>query len=141
MLSYTNDYRRIKLPYQLNELEPVIYFQTMQNHYIILHKNYEDKLNEILQRFELNEKFSSLKNLMENLEKVPIELREDVRFFGGGLINHNFFFTHLGKFHPNNNTEGIINHNLLKKIQKNFSNLERLKKELIKNSLKIPGSG
>src|SRR4051812_23608192 len=133
-----NNYQRIKLPYELNDLEPIINFRTMYYHYSVLHKNYEIKLNDALRGSELQENFPTLKGLMENLEKLPIELRDDIRFFGGGLINHNFFFTHLAKFKLDHNLEEKINPVLLNLIQKKFSSLqgnlsglEKLKRELI----------
>src|SRR6185437_13600444 len=91
-------YQRIKLPYDLNELKPIIYFKTMYYHYSVLHKNYEVKLNETLQGTGLEKQFPTLEELMENLEQLPEKIKDDVRFFGGGLINHNFFFAHLAKF-------------------------------------------
>ena len=133
------NYTRIKLPYNLNELEPIVYFKTMYYHYEILHKNYELKLAETIQGTEIEKTFLSLEKLMENLDKLPTELQEDVRFFGGGLINHNFFFTHLSKM--SKNSEKNITPELVKNIEKNFTNFENLKKELVKNSLKVRGSG
>src|SRR4051794_4433295 len=92
-----NAYERIKLPYELNGLEPIISFKTMKYHYGVLHENYRIKLEETLKGAEIEKKFLPLEKLVEkeNLDKLPDELREDVRFFGGGLINHNFFFIHL----------------------------------------------
>jgi Fe-Mn family superoxide dismutase len=136
-----NNYQRIKLPYELNDLEPIVNFKTMYYHYSILHKNYEIKLTESLRGSDLQENFSTLEKLLENLEKLPAELKDDVRFFGGGLINHNFFFNHLTKFSPDHNYEEKINLFLLKNIQEKFFSLERLKKELIKSALKVRGSG
>ena len=51
-----NNYQRIKLSYELNDLEPIINFKTMYYHYSILHKNYEIKLNDILRESGLQEK-------------------------------------------------------------------------------------
>ncbi|KLL04529.1 MAG: superoxide dismutase [Mycoplasmataceae bacterium RV_VA103A] len=139
-----NNYQRIKLPYELNELEWVISFKTMYYHYNILHKNYEVKLLETLRGTEIPEQFPTLENLMENLEKFPEEIKNDVRFFGGGLINHNFFFSHLVKFESEQKererTEKI-SPDLLNLIQEKFGSLEKLKKELVKSALKVRGSG
>ncbi|CFW93054.1 Superoxide dismutase [Mn/Fe] [endosymbiont DhMRE of Dentiscutata heterogama] len=139
-----NNYQRIKLPYELNELEWVISFKTMYYHYNILHKNYEVKLLETLRGTEIMEQFPTLENLMENLAQLPEEIKDDVRFFGGGLINHNFFFAHLTKFKPEQKererTEKI-SPDLLNLIQEKFGSLEKLKKELVKSALKVRGSG
>src|SRR4051812_116223 len=120
------NYKRIKLPYNLNELEPVVYFKTMYYHYEVLHKNYELKLAETIKGTDIEKNFSSLESLMGNLDKLPTELQEEVRFFGGGLINHNFFFTHLTKM--SKNPEKDINQELIKNIEKYFTNFENLKK-------------
>ena len=113
-------YKRIELPYEASGLQPIISSQTMYYHYEILHKNYEIKLNETLQEFKLEKNFSSLEKLMESLAELPTELKEDVRFFGGGLINHNFFFAHLTKI--DEKAEQKINPSLLKLIEKKFDN-------------------
>ncbi|CAG8449627.1 7714_t:CDS:2 [Cetraspora pellucida] len=85
------------------------------------------------------EQFPTLENLMENLVQLPEEIKNDVRFFGGGLINHNFFFAHLTKFESEQKererTEKI-SPDLLNLIQEKFGSLEKLKKELVKSALK-----
>jgi Fe-Mn family superoxide dismutase len=131
-------YKRIKLPYELNDLEPYVYFKTMYYHYEILHKNYEVKLDETLCGTGIEKQFDSLEELMENLENLPADVKNDVRFFGGGLINHNFFFTHLIK---KDNSEKKISSELLNAINNEFDNLDNLKNRLLKNALKIRGSG
>ena len=116
----------------------------MYYHYNILHKNYEIKLLETLRGTEIMEQFLTLENLMENLAQLPEEIKDDVRFFGGGLINHNFFFAHLAKFKSEpeaRELEGKINPDLLNLIQEKFGNLEKFKKELVKSALKVRGSG
>ena len=131
-------YKRIKLPYELNDLEPYVYFKTMYYHYEILHKNYEVKLAETLRGTGIEKQFNTLEELMKNLENLPEEIKEDVRFFGGGLINHNFFFTHLIK---KDNLEEKMSGKLLAAINRGFGNLDNLKKRLLENALKIRGSG
>ena len=90
----------------------------MKYHYGILHKNYEIKLEEALKGPRVEKQFPSLENLLENLDKLPDELREDVRFFGGGLINHNFFFIHLTEM--SKSSEKNISQGLLEIIEKKF---------------------
>lgn len=150
-----NKYQRTKLPYELNDLEPIVSYQTMYWHYNFFHRNYELKLNEILVGTEIEKKYPNLENLMVNLNELPEEVKEEVRFFGGGLINHNFFFLHLTK--PNSlSAQAPVDPKLLNLIQKflqsrnllentlslqNLSPLEILKKELVKEALKVRGSG
>jgi len=124
----------------------------MHYHYNILHKNYELKLletlrgREIEEESEIEKQFPTLEELMENLEQLPEKIKDDVRFFGGGLINHNFFFAHLAKFDPKrkeHELEEKISPVLLNFIQehKEFSDLEKLKKKLLESALKVKGSG
>lgn len=150
-----NKYQRVNLPYELNDLEPIVSYQTMYWHYNFFHRNYEIKLNEILAGTEIEKKYSSLEDLMINLNKLPTELKEEVRFFGGGLINHNFFFRNLTK--PNSPAaQTPVDPKLLNLIQEflqsqnrltnvlslqDLSPLEKLKKELVKEALKVRGSG
>ena len=131
-------YKRIELPYELNDLEWVISFKTMYYHYEILHKNYEVKLDETLRGTRIEKQFDSLEELMENLENLSADIKNDVRFFGGGLINHNFFFAHLIK---KDNLEKKISSELLNAINNEFSNLDNLKEKLLESTLKIRGSG
>ena len=110
-----NKYPRIKLPYELNDLEPIISYQTMYWHYHFLHRNYELKLNEVLTGTETAKNYPTLENLMANWAKLSPELKEKVRFFGGGLINHNFFFQNLAK--PNSDsTKSQLDQKLLSLI-------------------------
>ncbi|CAG8456962.1 27256_t:CDS:2 [Gigaspora margarita] len=114
----------------------------MYYHYNILHKNYEVKLLETLQGTEITEQFPTLEKLLENLEQLPKEIKNDVRFFGGGLINHNFFFLHLAPFKSDRKeyeAEEKISLTLLNLIQEKFTNLEKLKKELVKSALRVRG--
>src|SRR5438105_502794 len=147
-----NAYQRIELKkfYELNDLENIISFKTMHYHYNILHKNYEVKLLETLrgrkieEESEIEKQFPTLEELMRNLEQLPEEVKNDVRFFGGGLINHNFFFAHLAKFEPNrkeHELEDKISPLLLNLIQEKFTDLKELKKRLVKSALKIKGNG
>jgi len=64
-------YRRIELPYKLEGLEPIISSQTMYYHYEVLHKNYEIKLNEVLRGTGIEQQYSSLEELMKNVEQLP----------------------------------------------------------------------
>ena len=134
-----NCFKRIELEYTLEHLEPIISSQTMYYHYEVLHKNYEVKLAEILQGTEVKKNFPSLENLMQNLDKLPSNLRPDVQFFGGGVINHNFFFSHLTKAKDRNERE--ISSELVNLIKNKFASLENLMKELVNSALKVRGSG
>jgi len=132
-------YQKIELPYGLNELEPFFSRENLHYHYNVLHDNYEKKLNETLERLPSFsfKRYPNLRDLLKSLEimDIPENIRKDINFFGGGLINHDFFFSLLAK---NND---FVNQNLLRAIVDNFGSLENLKSELIESALKIRGSG
>src|SRR4051794_3872702 len=155
-MSTKKKYQRIEeLPYKLNELEPILSYNTMNWHYNFLHLNYEIKLDEVLRGIEVEKDYPRLENLLTNLNRLPAELKEEVRFFGGGLLNHNFFFQHLAR--PNSPlTQPKVNEELLSLTEQflqkknllgntlslqDFSPFEKLKRELVKSALKIRGSG
>nr|CAG8442452.1 7933_t:CDS:2 [Entrophospora candida] len=79
------EYKRIELPYGLNDLEHIISYETMRYHYVILHKNYEDKLLKTLRGIKIKDKskteedFPTLIKLLENLEILPEEINKDDR--------------------------------------------------------------
>jgi len=99
-------YQRINLVkefYPLNALEPHISKEIMDDHYNGNHKLYEENLNLVLsqlaenQKKELRENYANLEKLLQNLENLPFSpsVKAKIRFYGGGLINHNLFFSHL----------------------------------------------
>ena len=111
-------FRRIELPYKLNHLEPFISQGTMNLHYNFHHKVYENNLNEALEKFPNLWKANSLEDLISKVDDLPLELRKSVRDFGGGLLNHNFFFSIL--INNDNSDEKFIDSRLFKQIEKDF---------------------
>ncbi|CAI2162061.1 11673_t:CDS:2 [Funneliformis geosporum] len=90
----------------------------MYYHYEILHANYETKLNEVLRGSKLDEQFPTLEELMENLENLPADIKNE-----------------------KDNQEKKISSELLNAINNKFGNLDNLKKRLLESALKIRGSG
>src|SRR4051812_37894502 len=116
-------FKRIQLPYALNSLEPYISRDTMDNHYNILHRAYEENLNKVWESIgDSKQKYSDLKEILRNLEQLPPEVREEIRYQGGGLINHNFFFSLLAL------KKNQVSPQFLKDVYRDFGNLENLKR-------------
>ena len=127
-------------------MEPYISEEIMNDHYNGNHKAYEENLNLILANLEENTKTSIKKNFphlpqllknIENYEKLPVspQVKAGIRFYGGGLTNHNFFFNHLA---PQNipsierETNERVEKNFLQALHSSgFIGLDGLKKELI----------
>lgn len=81
------------LPYAYDALEPYIDAQTMIIHHTKHHQAYIDNLNGALAKhpeIELN-----LEGFLKNLDNVPADIRNVVRNNGGGVYNHNLFWTVL----------------------------------------------
>ena len=81
------------LPYAYDALEPYIDAQTMIIHHTKHHQAYIDNLNGALAKhpeIELN-----LEGLLKKLDNVPADIRNVVRNNGGGVYNHNLFWTVL----------------------------------------------
>lgn len=84
------------LPYAFEALEPHFDAATMQLHHDKHHQTYVDKLNEALKD---NPELAALsvEQLMRELNStVPEALRTKVKNFGGGHVNHSFFWQILG---------------------------------------------
>ena len=127
-------YKLNKLPYLYQDLEPYISTHTMGLHYHKHAENYLNKLNQILT--QNNYKFNyQLNELLFHLEEFPQEVQEDILFNLGGVINHNLYFSSIGK--DKNKPEGLFKSYLESKYQ----NLENFFQKLKEKALKLKGSG
>src|SRR5690242_1762179 len=83
------------LPYDYKALEPYIDEETMHLHHDKHHATYVKNVNDALAGKDefLN---MSPEELMQNLDKVPDDVRMKVRNNGGGHINHSFFWESMG---------------------------------------------
>lgn len=80
------------LPYTYDALEPFIDAETMQLHHNKHLKAYVDKLNQALEAYPKYQLWT-LKRLLCSIHLLPIELQNNIRNNGGGVYNHNFFFS------------------------------------------------
>lgn len=142
-----------KLPYSYDVLEPYISEETMKYHYDKYHRGYLKSLKEVLDKHpkvftsynyetmgELNRlliNYCKLEDICEDKENCNVKkLQSNVRQFGGGLINHNFFFSILGKNKPFTSESQIG-----KEIIARFDSYEKFSKGIINTALEIFGSG
>lgn len=91
------EYKKIILSYQTNALEPYISEIIMSDHYNFNHTAYQNKLNEVIKNLPQVEKYPTVEDLLKNLTKLTKEIRQKVINFGGGLYNHDLFFSLLKK--------------------------------------------
>ena len=89
-------YKRIKLPYTYDSLEPYLDARTVEIHYTKHHAAYEANFNKGLE----GTKYYDMDNVLEVMSvynEIPEELKPVVAKQGGGLVNHNFFFNQFRK--------------------------------------------
>ncbi len=80
------------LPYGYDALEPHVDAQTMQIHHGKHHNAYVTKLNDAVSGLpDLEAK--TVKDLVADLNSVPMEIRPAVRNNGGGHANHSLFWS------------------------------------------------
>src|SRR5579859_4563887 len=79
------------LPYDYSALEPFIDEETMHLHHDKHHQAYVDNLNKALEGHD-DLLQMEVEELLQNLDKVPEEIRVKVRNNGGGHMNHTLFW-------------------------------------------------
>lgn len=129
-------YKRIELPYDFNSLEPYIDEATMKTHYGKHHLAYEANLNKALENNEEYTKGKTLEQLLKNIDELPEGIKTAVVNNGGGVSNHNLYFSILSP-----NAKKAPEGKLLEAINKTFGSVDNLKEELNNASITIFGSG
>ncbi len=82
------------LPYDYNALEPFIDARTMEIHHSKHHATYVTNLNVALEKHP-EVASQPLDVLLQDLSKVPEDIRATVRNSGGGHANHTLFWTNM----------------------------------------------
>lgn len=129
-------YDKIQLPYEYNGLEPYIDALTVETHYGKHLQTYVNNLNKLLEGQEALTTGKTLEQLLENLDSIPSEIRQGVINQGGGVANHNFYFSILtpgGKGEPKGE--------LFEKISKAFGSFGNMKEAVTKAAIGQFGSG
>ncbi|MCL1996323.1 MAG: superoxide dismutase [Defluviitaleaceae bacterium] len=124
----------LPLPYPSDSLEPQIDKQTMEIHHGKHVQTYVDNLNKALENHP-NYHSWSLEKLLYNLKSLPEELQAPVRNNGGGVFNHNLYFSILTK-----GGKPLGDGPLKKAIEKDYS-MDELKAALKQAGLTQFGSG
>jgi len=80
-----------ELKFATNALEPIIDAKTMEIHHQKHHGAYIANLNKALEGLEAFETWS-IEDILENLDKLPEDVKGAVRNNGGGHYNHTLFW-------------------------------------------------
>lgn len=129
-------YGKVKLNYTYDELEPYIDAQTVEIHYTKHLQTYVNNLNNLLKGYEDFTNGKTLEEILRHPKNIPSKIRTGVINQGGGVSNHNFYFTILSptaKIKP----EG----KLLDNINKCFGSFDELKEEVSRVTIAQFGSG
>lgn len=123
------------LPYDYSGLEPYIDARTVAIHYNNHYKGYLNRLNSILEKQNYKYQYL-LEELPKHIDEFPIDIRGDILFNVGGVLNHELYFQNMSP-NMNNVPKGILK----EAIEKDYGSFENLKKEFKKNAMLIKGSG
>ncbi|MGL5353736.1 MAG: superoxide dismutase [Clostridium sp.] len=129
-------YNKVTLDYNYDELEPYIDAQTVEIHYTKHLQSYVNNLNNLLKGYDEFTKGKTLEEILKCPKNIPAKIKTGVINQGGGVSNHNFYFSILS---PNAKTkpEG----KLLQAINKAFGSFEEFKEDLNMVSVSQFGSG
>lgn len=132
----TYPFKLKELPYSYEEMEPYIDSKTMYLHHDKHLKTYVDNLNKAIAPYPRLYNWS-LEKLLKSLMFLPEDIREKVKNNGGGVYNHNLYFSGL----KNSLNTNIPIGKLAKKIDEQYINFENFYKRFKEEALKVFGSG
>ncbi|MDD2519089.1 MAG: superoxide dismutase [Bacilli bacterium] len=128
-------YEISKLKYSYNALEPDIDSRTVEIHYEKHHHSYLNNLNKVLDSINYDYRYS-LEELVKNIDMFPLEIRGDILFNAGGVLNHNLYWLSMS---PNKNNIPVGK--LKDAINEEYGSFENFKNEFIKTATILKGSG
>lgn len=117
-----------------SKIDGVMSESTVGYHYGKHYSTYVNNLNGLVEGTEFESK--SIDYLIENFDKVPTEKKQGIINNGGGMLNHELFFSQYST-NPKENPEN----ELLSSIEKSFESLDNMKALLKDAGLKRFGSG
>ncbi len=123
------------LPYPYDDLIPQISEQTLCFHHDKHLKTYVDNLNNTIKDYpEAHGK--TVKELLMNLDRLPENIRTPVKNNGGGVYNHELYFSILGEMCSTSPSPA-----LLCAINRDFGSIDGFKEALKAAALSQFGSG
>ncbi len=123
-----------KLNYAYDDLEPYIDALTMETHYTKHHQTYLDKLTTAIADTSLED--MELEDILISPNAIGETIRTAVLNNGGGVFNHNLFWSIIGPAEGKTPTG-----ELLAKINEMSGSFETFMEEFTKSALSLFGSG
>jgi Fe-Mn family superoxide dismutase len=123
----------MKLEYAYSSLEPYMDAQTVMLHHDKHHQTYVDNLNLALDKYPELYKLQ-LDDLLKDLNKIPEDIKMQVRNHGGGVWNHNLFWKILKK-------DTKMPKEIKDAIDREFVSFDKFKEEFKKAAIGQFGSG
>jgi len=121
------------LPYEYNALEPVMTEETLRTHHGKHHPAYTAKLNATLEGHKELAK-NPPEWFLTNFDKVPEAIRQKVRNFVGGHLNHTFFWECMKK-------DVLAEGPAVDAIVQQWGSLDAFKEEFTNSAATLFGSG
>lgn len=127
-------YKLPDLPYAYDALEPHIDERTMKIHHDKHHGGYTKKTNAALEGSEFADQ--PIEEVLQRINEVPEDIRQNVINNGGGYANHKLFWTILS---PNGG--GPATGDIADAINEKFGGFDQFKEELSNAATGRFGSG
>jgi len=129
-------YKILDLPYAFDALEPHIDALTMEIHHDRHHQTYATNLNGLVAGHEDFFQGKTIEEVLVNIDDVPADIRQGVINNGGGLANHDLFWTILSPTGGGEPTGALA-----AAIDAKFGDFEALKTALSQAAITRFGSG
>lgn len=128
-------YDKVILDYELNSLAPYLDYETLDIHYNKIYKKLLDNLNKLLKSIDYKFNYS-LKYLTENIDMFNLNIRAEILYYLGAVLNHNLYFYNIS------DKKNILPIGKIKEdINKYFGSFDNFKKEFINKANNLKGSG
>ena len=125
-------YQAKPLKYNYNDLEPFISSKTIDVHYNKHYLGYLNKLNSLLLSINYDYRYK-VEDLIKHIDEFPIDIRDDILFYAGGVLNHELYFENL-KY---SELDGILKNAIVNQ----FGSSVNFENEFIDASKNLVGSG
>ena len=129
-------YKLSELPYLYQDLEPFIDTHTLGLHYNIHETNYLNKLNSILKQTNYDFRYN-LSELIYHLDEFDQNIREDLLYNLGGVLNHNLYWKSMNTKEKKKEPFGALK----LAIDNTFGSFDSFYNKFKESALKLKGSG